>query len=127
MGTHDAHMYIESPSSLPQVTAITPLSDASFTVNWTISDDSVTIYNFAVIWTNLRTGAINSSTVPENTNSYTITGLSDNDNYNVSITAVGMCGMITSDPITVYGKSVHVYICVYVLLWMGRSKRKVGM
>ena len=120
-------MYIESPSSLPQVTAVTPLSDTSFTVNWTISDDSVAIYNFSVIWTNLRTSAMNSSTVPEDTNSYTVTGLSDNDNYNVSITAVGVCGMIISDPVTVYGKNVHVYICVYVLLWMGRSKRKAGM
>ena len=43
-------------------------------------------------------------TVPENTNSYTVTGLSDNNNYNVSITAVGVCGMITSDPIIVYGE-----------------------
>ena len=89
-----------------------------------ILDDSVTIYNFSVIWTNLRTGAMNSSTVPKNTNSYTVTGLSDNDNYNMSITAVGVCGMITSDPITVYGKSIHVYICVYVSLWIGGSMKK---
>ena len=92
------------PSSPPQVTAVTPLSDTSFTVNWTISDPS---YSYTVIWTNLYTGVMNSSTVPENTNNYTVTGLSDNDNYNVSITAVGVCGMITSDPITVYGKIIH--------------------
>ena len=99
-------MYIELPSSLPQITVVMPLSYASFTVDWKISDNSVTIYNYIVIWTNLRTGVMNSSTVPENTNSYTVTGLSDNDNYNVSITAVGVCGMITSDPITVYGKCI---------------------
>ena len=71
-------------------------------------------YNYTVIWTNLSTGVMDSSTVPEDTNSYTVTGLSDNDNYNVSITAVGVCGMITSDPITVYGKNIH--ICTYVAM-----------
>ena len=106
-------MYIELPSSLPQITAVTPLSYTSFTVNWKISDNSVTIYNYIVIWANLWTGVMNSSTVPENTNSYTVTGLNDNDNYNVSITAVGVCGMITSDPITVYGKIV---LCEYVYI-----------
>ena len=96
------------PTSPPQVTAVTPLSDTSFTVNWTTSDPS---YSYTVIWINLSTGVMDNSTVPENTNSYTVTGLSDNDNYNVSITAVGVCGMITSDPITVYGKiicSIHI-------------------
>ena len=80
------------------------LNNASFTVNWTISDPN---YSYTVIWTNLNTGVMDSFTVPENTNSYTVTGLSDNDNYNVSVTIVGVCGMITSDPITVYGKSIH--------------------
>ena len=60
-----------------------------------------------MIWTNLNTGVMDSYTVTENTNSYNVTGLSDNDNYNVSITAVGVCGMIiTSDPVTVYGECV---------------------
>ena len=105
------------PTSPPQVTAVTPLSDTSFTVNWTISDPS---YSYTVIWTNIHTGVMDSFTVPEDTNSYTVTGLSDNDNYNVSITAVGMCGMITSDSITVYGKCVHNYVrtsmiqCAYI-------------
>ena len=98
------------PSHPPQVTAVTPLTSRSFTVTWTILDTS---YSCRVILTNLRTGVINSSTVPENTNSYTVTGLSDNDNYNVSITAVGVCGMITSDPITVYGKIIHSYAIMY--------------
>ena len=51
-------------------------------------------------------------TVPENKNSYTVTGLSDNDNYNVSVAIVGVCGMITSDPITIYGKSTCT--CIHV-------------
>ena len=66
---------------------------------------------------------MDSSTVPEDTNSYTVTGLSDNDNYNVSITAVGVCGMIVSDPITVYGKiicSIRTY--TYVTFSHIRSK-----
>ena len=88
------------------------MNDTSFTVNWTISDPS---YSYTVIWTNIHTGVMYSSTVPENTNSYTVTGLSDNDNYNVSITAVGMCGIVTSDPITVYGKIVHSYVRTYII------------
>ena len=85
---------------------VTPLSNTSFTVNWIISDPN---YNYTVTWTNLNTGVMDSYTVAENTNSYNVTGLSDNDNYNVTITAVGVCGMITSDPVTVYGECVHVY------------------
>ena len=63
---------------------------------------------------------MDSYTVAENTNSYTVTGLSDNDNYNVTITAVGVCGMITSDPVTVYGQCVSSYIVMsaYSYLYM---------
>ena len=86
---------------------VTPLSNTSFTVNWIISDPN---YNYTVTWTNLNTGVMDSYTVAENTNSYNVTGLSDNDNYNVTITAVGVCGMITSDPVTVYGECVSSYI-----------------
>ena len=87
------------PSSAPIIT-VTPLSNTSFTVNWTISDPN---YSYTVIWTNTNTGVVDNITVPENTNSYTVTGLSVNDNYNVSVAIVGVCGMMTSDPITVYG------------------------
>ena len=80
---------------------VTPLSNTSFTVNWIISDPN---YNYTVTWTNLNTSVMDSYTVAENTNSYNVTGLSDNDNYNVTITAMGVCGMITSDPVTVYGE-----------------------
>ena len=98
-------VYPGLPSSPPQVTAVTPLSNTSFTVNWIISDPN---YNYTVIWTNLCTGVMDSYTVAENTNRYTVTGLSDNDNYNVSITAVGVCGMITSDPVTVYSECKYI-------------------
>ena len=57
---------------------------------------------------------MDSYTVAENTNSYNVTGLSDNDNYNVTITAVGVCGMIISDPITVYGECVSMYTRTYI-------------
>ena len=87
------------PSSASTIT-VTPLSDISFTVNWTISNPN---YSYTVIWTNINTGVVDNITVPENTNSYTVTGLSVNDNYNVSVAIVGVCGMMTSDPITVYG------------------------
>ena len=71
-------------------------------------------YNYTVIWTNLNTSVMDSYTVTENTNSYTVTGLSDNDNYNVSVTAVGVCGMITSDPVTVYGKFTYAHVATYI-------------
>ena len=62
---------------------------------------------------------MDSYTVTENTNSYTVTGLSDNDNYNVRVTAVGVCGMITSDPITVYGEFKYpVDMCMCVAMCM---------
>ena len=80
------------------------MSNTSFTVNWIISADPN--YSYTVIWTNLNTGVMDSYTVAENTNSYNVTGLSDNDNYNVTITAVDVCRMITSDPVTVYGECV---------------------
>ena len=94
------HTCVGLPSSAPIITAVTPLSDTSFTVNWTISDPN---YSYTVIWTNINTGVVDNITVPKNTNSYTVKGLSVNDNYNVSVAIVGVCGMMTSDPITVYG------------------------
>ena len=73
-----------------------------------------------MIWTNLNTGVMDSYTVTENTNSYNVTGLNDIDNYNVTITAVGVCGMITtSDPVTVYGECVcNSCISYYIQLTM---------
>ena len=62
------------------------------------------------MWTNLNTAVVDSFTVLENTNSYTVTGLSDTDNYNVSVVIIGLCGMMTSDLITVYGMYVSVRI-----------------
>ena len=99
---------------------VTPLSNTSFIVNWIISDPS---YNYTVTWTNLNTGVMDSYTVSENTNSYNVTGLSDNDNYNVTITAVGVCGMITSDPVTVYGESVqaHTHVLIYTASHMSQQ------
>ena len=103
------------PSNPPNITSVSPLSDSSFTVNWTISDPN---YSYTVIWTNLNTSVVNSFTVSENTNSYTVTGLSDTDSYIVSVTAVNMCGNITSDPITVTGEYVRTYVCMYVCMYV---------
>ena len=90
------------PMTAPTVT-VTPLSSTSFNVSWTISDPD---HNYIITWTNLRTDVMDNMTVAENTNSYTVTGLSGMDNYNVTVTANNSCGMIMSDPITVDGKNV---------------------
>ena len=88
--------------------SVISLNSTSFTINWTIPDPS---YNYTVIWTNLHTGVMNSSAVPENTNSYTVAGLGGNTTFNVSISVVDVCGMmITSDTITVNSKYEHVQI-----------------
>ena len=98
--------YPESPVNI----SVIFLNSTSFTVNWTISDPS---YNYTVIWTNLNTDVVNSFTVPENTNSYTVAGLSVNTTYNVSISFVDVCGMmITSNTITVNSKYKHIHIIV---------------
>ena len=91
---------------------VTPLSSTSFTVNWIISDPN---YSYTVTWNSLNTGVMDSYTVAENTNSYSITGLSDSDNYNVQVTAVGVCGMMESDPVTVYGEYEYTYM--YMILY----------
>ena len=88
------------PSSAPNITAIRPLNDTSFTVNWTISDIS---YNYTVIWTNLNTSVTVSFTVSENTSSYTVAGLSKYYNYNVCVAIIGLCEMMISGCIIVYG------------------------
>ena len=108
--------YSGLPSSPPNVTAVTPLSNMSFTINWTMSDP---IYNYTVIWTNMNTNEMNSTTVPENTNSYNVTGLSDNSiNYIVHVAAVNMCGNKPSNSVTVNSEfacmycNVHVYVAI---------------
>ena len=105
---------IVPPPTAPTITVPTPLSSTSFTVSWTITDPD---HNYKVTWTNLRTGMMSSVTVPENTNSYMVTGLNGIDNYNVSVTANNSCGMMMSDPITVYSKipCIHLY---KALLWI---------
>ena len=97
------------PSSPPIVHTVTPLSNTSFFVNWTISNPD---YNYTVIWTNLNTSVMSSYTVPRNTNSYIIKELSVNMEYNVSVAAIGVCGMMTSDPITIKCEYVCTYVCM---------------
>ena len=92
------------PFNPPNITSVSPLSDSSFTVNWTISDPNY--YSYTVILTNLNTGVMDSFTISENTSNYTVTGLNDTY-YNVSVAAVNMCGNKTSDPIAVTGE----YVC----------------
>jgi len=88
---------------VPVITKVTSINSSSFTVNWT---SLVLNNNYTVIWTDFHTGVMYNRTVPGNTNSYTVAGLSGDVNYNVSVAAVNMCGMMTSDPVTVYGECV---------------------
>ena len=102
------HIYVGLPSSPPIVHTVMPLSSTLFYVNWTISNPD---YNYTVIWTNLNTSVMNNYTVPQNTNSYIITGLIVNINYNVSVAAIGVCGMMISDPITT---ELCECVCIYI-------------
>ena len=99
-------MYIGLPSSPPMIHMVTPLSNRSFFINWTISNPN---YDYTVIWTNLNTSMMSIYTVPRNTNSYIVTGLIVNAYYNVSVAAIGVCGMMTSDPITAKCECVCIY------------------
>ena len=102
-------MCVGLPSSPPIVHTVTPLSNSSLSVNWTISNPD---NNYTVIWTNLNTSVINNFTVPQNTSSYIIKGLSVNMNYNVSVAAIVVCGMMTSDPITT---ELCECVCIYTM------------
>ena len=99
------YTFTAPPITSPSITGITPLSSTSFTVSWTITDPD---HNYIVTWTNLHTGMMSTVTVSENTNSYIVTGLNGMDNYNVSVTANNSCGMMMSDPATVYGKNTYI-------------------
>ena len=75
----------------------------SFTVNWKITAPS---HKYIITWTNLLTGVKGNVTIAENTNEYEVTGLSGIDNYDVTVTAINSCGVMMSNPVTVYGKKV---------------------
>ena len=60
----------------PSITGIMPLSGTSFTVNWTANDLN---NSFIITWINLNTNMTYNVTVPENTSSYTVTGLNGID------------------------------------------------
>ncbi|XP_065911289.1 uncharacterized protein [Dysidea avara] len=94
---------ITTADVVPVIIEVTSINSSMFTIYWT---SSVVNANYTVIWTNLHTGVMYNRTVPGNTNSYTVTGLSGDVNYNVSVAAVNRCGMMTSDPVTVYEKLV---------------------
>jgi len=89
----------------PVITRTEPLDTKLFTVNWEVTDHS---HKYIVMWTNLHSGISSHVTVAENTSSYTVTGLSGIDNYNVTVAASNSCGVMMSDPVTVYGKSVDI-------------------
>ena len=77
----------------------------SFTIKWTITNSS-NIHSYIITWTNLHNDDMDNIEIQGNIYSYEVTGLNGVDNYNVSVTAKNKCGMIESDPITVYGKNI---------------------
>ena len=87
----------------PTITKIAPLNSTSFTVRWMITDINYS-YIYAITWANLRTNVTNSTIVPDDADSYIVTGLDGINNYNVTVTAI--CGMTMSKPVTVYGKNL---------------------
>ena len=97
----------------PIISRVTDLTRNSFTVSWTITNSS-NMHSYIITWINLRTGDMDNTTVPQNTNSYNVSRLNGVDNYNVSVAANNPCGMMESDSITVYGKNVHTYYYSYV-------------
>ena len=102
-------MFITDPPITAPTVTVTPLSSTSFTISWTITNPD---HNYIIAWTNLRTDVVDKMTVVENTSSYTVTGLIGINNYNVTVTVNNSCGMMMSDPITVYSK----IICMYILI-----------
>ena len=92
------------------------MNDRSITVMWTVPDPN---YNYAVILTNINTNMTTKYTVARNVvPSYNLQGLDPTVNFNVSVASVNMCGENRSDPITVFSKSVHAHITVYVHVCM---------
>ena len=93
----------------PNITGTTPLSSTSFIANWTITDPD---HNYIVTWTSRCSGMMDSMsiTVPGNTMSHMVTGLDGVSNYNVSVTTINSCGMMMSEPVTVYGTYVGINV-----------------
>ena len=99
--SHDYVIFFATVPNAPNITEIIPLNSTSFTVKWTLTGHN---HNYIITWTNLRTGVMDNMTVSENNNSYTVTGLSGMDNYNVTVTAANDSeSRATSDSYTVYG------------------------
>ena len=96
----------------PNLTEPTNLMNTSFTITWTITNPN-NIRSYKITWTNLHNSDVDNVEVQGNTTSYTVTGLNGVDNYNVSVAAENKCGIMESDPMTIYGKDV---LCTYLKL-----------
>ena len=111
---HICNMYlihfIVPPMNAPNLIEPTNLMNTSFTITWTITNPN-NIRSYKITWTNLHSSDVDNIEVQGNTTIYTVIGLNGVHNYNVSVTAENECGMMESDPITVYGKDVlRIYI-----------------
>ena len=98
-------LVIVPPATAPTLAEPSNLMNISFTINWTITNSN-NIHSYIITWSNLHSGDMDNIEVQGNIYSYEVTGLNGVNNYNVSVTAKNKCGMMESDPITVYGKDV---------------------
>ena len=103
---------IVPPTTAPTLTRATDLQRNSCTIKWTITNPHY-IHSYIITWSNLHNGDIDKIEVQGNTTNYNVTGLNGVDNYNVSVTAKNPCGMMESDPITVYGKNVTTKLSIH--------------
>ena len=93
----------DPPNMAPTITLVQPLDRVSFSVYWISPDPS---YMYQISWVNLNTNQRIDTIVSQRESTYTVTGLSGEDNYNVSVAAVNECGMMLSDAVTVYGELI---------------------
>ena len=74
----------------------------SCNVSWTPNDPNYS-YNYTITWINLNTNKVEGTVmVQDGTTSGMVREFNGIDNYNVSVTTT--CGMMESEPMTVYGK-----------------------
>ena len=83
-------MYAFSEPSDVTVSVTKNITNLSAVVQWDVMDDSLTTTNYTVTWT-MRNTPINSAILIEQT-SYTITGLTLDTDYTITVTAANECG-----------------------------------
>ena len=86
---HNLYTFLTGPSAL-KVSTTRNIGDLSVVVQWDAVDDFLPT-NYIVTWTSDGTNSIQSHTLIEQL-SYTITGLTLDTVYNITVTAANGCG-----------------------------------